>query len=303
MNRFALLALALCVSSLWSAPAASAEPKRITLRKLQPLSLGLVGYAGAQSARDDSQALHAHLSEKLGRGVTTRIFKDYDALATAVARGEVDLAWLQPFALVAARQQGAVTPLVKAVRHELPYYRGVLFVRGGEKAPASLQALKGLKVAWVEARSAAGYLFPRAALVQAGLEPGQLFASEFFAGDHEAVCRAVLDGRADVGATFADDRPDGEAMRVDGCLQSVGAEAAAGLRIVATSAPIPNDAIVARPGLEISEVARMRGVFLDLAAEETGRALLEAVFKAQRFVEVGDADFDPVGFAAEVAAR
>lgn len=303
MNR--LLPLFLVVSlSLLSLPATStAEPKKVTVRQLRPLSLGLVGYAGAEGARSDSEALHGHLSQKLGRGLTTRIFKDYDALATAVAKGDVDLAWLQPFAMVAAQKQGAVTPLVKAVRHDLPFYRGVLFTRSGGETFEGLKALKGLKVAWVEARSAAGYLFPRAALAQAGLEPGKLFASEFFAGDHEAVCRAVLEGRADVGATFADDRPEGEPMRVDGCLQSVGAEASAGLRIVATSAPIPNDAIVARPGLELSEVSRMRGVFLELTGEATGRTLLEQVFKAQRFVEVGASDFDPVAYAAEVAGR
>ena len=91
----------------------------------------------------------------------------------------------------------------------------------------TIQDLKGLNVAWVEQTSAAGYLFPRAALLQAGLKPAELFKTETFVGDHAAVCKAVLDGKADVGATYADDRGE-NAMQIDGCVQSVG-DAATGL--------------------------------------------------------------------------
>lgn len=301
MNRLAVLAASVAVSVLLVAPAV-ASPKKITVRKLAPVSFGLTGYAGAASARSDSAALRAYLSEKLGRTVTTRVFKDYESLASAVAAGEVDVAWMQPLALVAAKRKGAVTPLVKAVRHGLPFYRGVLFTKADQKGEG-LKSLEGLRVAWVDAHSAAGYLFPRAALVRAGLKPASFFASESFAGDHDAVCRAVLEGKADVGATFADDRPDGQKMLVDGCVQSVGAEAASGLKIVSTSAPIPNDAIAVRPGLASAEVARLRSVFLGLSGNEDGRSLLGRVFKSEGFVEVGPSDFEPVEFAAQAAKK
>ena len=84
-------------------------------------------------------------------------------------------------------------------------------------------------------------------------------------------------------------------------MQSVGAEAAATLHIVSTSAPIPNDAIAARPGLEKAEADRIRAVFLGLKGDEAGRALLGQVFKAEGFAEVGGADFEPVKFAADAA--
>jgi phosphonate transport system substrate-binding protein len=299
MNR--LLAAALPALLLAALPAAAQT--KITIRKLVPLSLGLTGYSGAESARQDSAALQKYLAGKLNREVTTKVFPDFDTLTSALASGSVDLGWMQPFALVGAQKKGHVVPLVKAVRHGLPFYRGVLFTKADRKVEGGLKGLQGLRVAWVANTSAAGYLFPRAAIVQAGLVPGKLFKSESFAGDHSAVCEAVLSGKADVGATFADDRPQSEAMQVDGCVQSVGAEAAKGLKIVGTSAPIPNDAIAARPGLDPEEASRIRKAFLGLKDDADGRALLQSVFKAESFDDVGDEDFEPVRFAADAATK
>lgn len=292
--------VALLAALVVAVPLAHAEPQKVTVKKLAPLSLGLIGYGGEEGARSDSAALQGYLASRLNREVTTRVFADYDALAAALASGQVDLGWMQPFALVAAQKKGAVMPLVKAVRHGLPFYRSVLFARADKKLEGT-KSLAGTKVAWVATGSAAGYLFARAALVQAGMKPKELFKGEEFLGDHGAVCRAVLEGRADVGATFADDRAG--AMQVDGCVQSVGAEAAKSLKILSTSAPIPNDAIAARPGLDPAETARIKAAFLGLAKDADGKTLLSQVFKAEGFDEVGAEDFAPVTFAAEAANR
>lgn len=283
-------------------PAAGAQAGKLTVKKLAPLSLGLAGYTGAEAARADSEALQRYLSTRLHREVTTRVFGDSDALAAALASGAIDLGWMQPFTLVQAQAKGKIVPIAKAVRHGLPFYRGVIFAKTGAKIDG-LKGLQGLKVGWVNAGSAAGYLFPRASLVHAGFVPKKLFAKEEFLGDHASVCRAVLEGRIDVGATFADDRPAGETARVDGCQQALGLDAAAGLRIVATSAPIPNDAVAARPGLDAEDVTRVRQALLGLKADPEGRALLMAVFKAEDFDAVGAEDFEPVRFAIEAAAR
>ena len=276
-------------------------PAKITVTKLQTLTLGLTGYTGEDAARSDAEVIQATLSAKLGRNVTTRVFPNSDALSSALAKGEIDLAWMQPFAVVDASKKGKVTPLVKAVRHGLPFYRGVLFTKG-EKTVPILKGATSLRVAWVSKTSAAGYLFPRAFLVQGGLKPAKLFKSETFEGDHGAVCRAVLAGKAEVGATYADDVTSG-APQVDGCVQAVGAEAAKDLHIIATSAPIPNDAIVLRPGLDPAEAERVRKTFVGLAEDTTGKALLASVFKAEGFVEAGADDFEPVKFAAEASAK
>lgn len=290
--------LALVLTTACATTSGSSE--KIVVKALPPLTMGIASYGGEEIARDDTQALQLYLTQKLGREVTTTAYASQGDLAKAVAEGKVDLAWLPPFAFVDAQSKGAVTPLAKAVRHGMPFYRGVLFSKSTSKAD-SVKALSGTKVAWVAKGSAAGYLFPRATLVQAGLKPANVFKQELFVGDHTAVCRAVLDGQADVGATFADDRPRGEAMQIDGCAQALGEDAVKALRIISVSSPIPNDVIVARPDFAAEDSARIRQFFLGMGTASDDQKVLKDVFKAERFVEVGEDDFEPVKFAAEAA--
>jgi phosphate/phosphite/phosphonate ABC transporter binding protein len=302
MNRRLSLVVALLLGAVILSEPAFAAPKKnkLVVQQLPPLSFGLTGYSSDDEARFDAEALESYLSRKLGRDVTTRVYPSRAALAAGLASGEIDLGWLQPFTLIEAQAKGAVTPLVKAVRHGLPFYRGVIFTRA-DRDVNGLAGLKGLSIAWVDRASASGYLFPRAAVVQAGLKPGELFKSESFRGDSVSVCKAVLDGSADAGATYADDRP-GDKMVIDGCLHAIG-EDARKLKIVATSAPIPNDAIAARPGLDPAEIERIRKVFTNLKKDHNGQSLLLQVFDAQGFESVGADDFVPVRFAADAVSH
>jgi phosphate/phosphite/phosphonate ABC transporter binding protein len=293
----AVTALVVLVGCATTSGASSGS--KVTVTSLPPLSLGLVSYSGAATASSDAQSLQTLLSQRLGRDVTTRVFPAEAELSSAVAAGTVDLAWLPPFAFVEAESKGKVTPIVKIARHGLPFYRGVLFVKSASKV-SSLKDLQGLKAGWVEKNSAAGYLFPRAIIRQAGLKPAELFKREIFLGDHAAVCKAVLDGQVDVGATYADDRPKGQPVEIDGCVQASGAEAAKGLRVIATSAPIPNDVIAARPELPPADISRIREIFQGFKPTGDEQKIL-SVFKAESFVEVGAEDFEPVRFAADAA--
>lgn len=293
-----VLFAAVCLAVL---TASAAEPARVTLEKQGPLSIGLAGYGGAEAARQDAAALQKLLTSRLGREVVSRVFRDYESLGAALAAGQVDLAWMQPSAFVSARRKGAITPVLKAVRQGLPFYRGVIFTKASRNVEG-LASLKGGSVAWVSPESSSGYLFPRALLVQSKLDPKALFKAEAFAGDHGEVCRQVVEGRADFGATFADDRPEGS-MQVDGCLQSLGAAAAKQLKVVASSAPIPNDAIVVRPAFDAAELAKLSKVMTALSGDPEGQAILKVVFKAEGFVEAAADDFEPVGFAIEAAGR
>jgi phosphonate transport system substrate-binding protein len=264
-----------------------------------PTTIGVASYNGSVIAAADAEALTRYLTLKLGRPAAARTFPNAAELTTALATGAVDLAWLPPFAFVNAQARSPVTGLAKAVRHGRTYYRGVLFTREDRKLDG-LAALQGSSVAWVAKDSTAGYLFPRALLIEAGLKPETLFTSETFAGTHLDVCRAVLEGRASVGATFADDR-DNEPPRVDGCEQSMGAESTRSLEILGISAPIPNDVVGTRANLPGAQVDQLRQLFLELGQSAEGQKLLKDVFNAERFAAIEADDFEPVRYAASVA--
>jgi phosphate/phosphite/phosphonate ABC transporter binding protein len=268
-----------------------------TARPAGGLLFGMTAYAGSQPGEADASALEAALSRGAQRPVSVVIFSDESSLANALVRGGVDAAWMPPLAFVEARSRGEVAPLVKVTRRGLGYYRSVIFARADDRI-SSLAGLQGKTMAWVDHRSAAGYLFPLAMLPRAKLKPAELFGKEEFVGDHAAVCRAVLEGRADAGATFADDRKDGSAPQIDGCVQALGGEAASKLAILAISKPIPNDVVAIRPGCPTGTASIVKTTLLGLADDATGKAVLGSVFKADGFMDASVEDF---GFATGAA--
>jgi len=157
-----------------------------------PTKPGLIFGIGTPNGDDHAikakELMEPYLSKALGTPVTVRIIPEYGDLATALPKGDVDVAWLTPIAYARARAQStAVTPLVKAKRNGKLSYRTAYIVKADSPAKA-LNELKGKKVAWVSPSSASGYIFARALLVWAGMDADSFFGSEMFAGTHPAVC-------------------------------------------------------------------------------------------------------------------
>ena len=224
-------------------------------------------------------------------------------MATAIATGVADVALLPPLAFVRAGEQAAVEPLARIVRKGQTTYRSVLFA-GPASSLKSLEELKkarNLKAAWVDATSSTGYLFPKAFLLINGIPPAGLFASQDFYGSHDAVCRAVLEGRADVGATFNDDPQGSPATSVHGC-RSLG-EQAAKLQVIAATQSIPNDVLATKAAAPAELKTALGSAALSLSGSEEGRQVLSKAFNAEGFAPVGEADWAPVTAALEAFRR
>lgn len=160
----------------------------------------------------------------------------YHRLIEAMDLGDVDIAWLPPVIALQAAASGRAVPIAMPVRGGASSYSTALFT--AEKSLiADVDDLFNVSAAWVDRQSSSGYLLIRAHLRTLGIEPVRAFAKESFLGGHEAVVRAVVDGHADVGATFI--YPD-----------ATGAPSRAGwggarVRVLATAGPIPSDLVAA----------------------------------------------------------
>jgi phosphonate transport system substrate-binding protein len=266
-----------------------------------PLTVGMVNALGPKVANADAERIGAYLKKGVPRGVAPVIFKSYEELAIALVDDKVDFAWMPPLQGYNARLGGA-TVVAKLVRNGSPYYRAVLFVRADSKY-ADLPSLRGARVAWVDRNSSSGYYFPLATLSKAGLSADRVFTDQAFLGSHEAVCAAVVDKKADVGATFADEPPLGQDPRrveVTGCKQVLGTKGAP-LRAVGVSEPIPNDMLVVRKGLDEATRAALREELLAMPQRKDGQGLLRDVFHAEGVATVNDLDFEPVQHALQSA--
>lgn len=241
---------------------------------LAVLKFALSSPLGAEQAQKDAAALSAVLTEALRQPVQTAVVP-HDELPRMLASGQVDLAWLSASQYLRAAPS---VPVAKLVRSGLTFYRSAIFThRGGAK---KLSDLKGKRIAFVSEGSGAGHLMALRVLMDAGFKQADLRGQQFL-GDHAAVCRAVVDGKADAGATFAN---DGRGGSLAGCEETIGA-AAKKLRVLATSDPIPNDLIAARPDLPADVLSEVRAALLAL------RGPRAAVFHADGFVPAADADY------------
>ena len=149
-----------------------------------------------------------------------------------------------------ASKDTGVTPVAKALRKGM-FYRAAFFVRTDSPAK-DFAGIKGKSIAWVEQNSTSGYLFPRGLVLKRGEKLDGFFGAETLAGDHSAVCKAVLDGTSEVGATFAQETTGTEGEAPSGpdraaffdALRRIGA-AASGPRFKVAE---PGSPLLERPG-------------------------------------------------------
>ena len=299
--RRSLLAAGVAALAL-SGPAHAGDPLTDAMMPLDPsasITLGMGQPNGPKRAAEAKALLEPYLTEAMKRPVKVEVLADYDALAAALAAGKADLAWITPAAYVLAHDKNhEVQAIAKSLRRGKLFYRASFIVKSGSPH-GTLADLQGKSVAWVSRSSASGYIFPRALLAAEGKDPDKFFKTQIFAGDHPAVCEAVRSGRVDVGATFSDERPPGEKPVADGCAES---PPTSDFRVVASSAPVPNDVIAARPGFDERLVEPTLAVFARMSQTEPGRRVLREVFRIDGWGLAVEGDFTAASDAMRSAA-
>ena len=236
-------------------------------------------------------ALCAALAPLVGRPIRGMLAASYQALATALERDQVQYAWMSPALLLLTEEQIKLRPLLTAVRHDRLDYRGALFVDAASSFDVLLE-LEGKTVAWVDPSSASGYLCPRLQLLAQGIDPVTFFGEELFVASHAAVVRAVFDGRAQVGATYAEPPLELDARVVHGAFIDVAPDREA--RVLAWTPPIPNDVIAGHGLISNAEHRVVANAILKLAFTDDGQRLLYHAFHATHFVPTAKDALDPL---------
>ncbi len=242
--------------------------------------LVVMGYAGPEPlsrTRSRMAELASRLTELADVEVGITPLPTYNDLTQRLARGELDLAWLSPVPVISLAQNGRAVPIVSLHRDRLVHYRCAIIVPA-TKPIANLAALRGLRAAWVDQHSAAGYILPRIELAAHGMGQGDLGAERFL-GSHDAVVRAVASGQADFGATYARIARNGE---VTGPWTPTPGLAAS-ITVVTTFGEIPPDAIVVRPDLDVSLRGGLAQAFVRLTETDADRSLVADALGADAF--------------------
>jgi phosphonate transport system substrate-binding protein len=185
-----------------------------------------------------AQAIADYLEEQFAGAIEVEFFlpTEYRGLIEAMRSGNLDFAFFPPDGYVIANREAGAQVLLKSVRNGNPYYWSAVIVRK-DSGITDIAGLEDKTIAWVDPNSAAGYIFPRAAMITAGINPDEYFSNQTFAGKHDAAVLSVLNGSVDAAATFANDD-----QNVSGAwTQFLDADQAAELTAIFYTQPIPGD--------------------------------------------------------------
>src|SRR6266478_7068873 len=257
----------------------------------QELKFGFTPVLSEPEMRTEFEPLMNYLSEAIGQKVTLYIAKDYGDLRTQMENRSVDIGSFSPFAYVDAARGGKISIIAQSIIEGSATYRGLIVTRK-DSGLKTIADLKGKRFAFVDPKSASGYVYPRAMLIEKGINPETFFKETVFAGSHDKVIAAVLEGRADAGAIY--DGALGVAKRSGASTEN--------LITLVSSDPIPHDAIAVRIGLDEALAKRIQLALINLDKSEGGRRVItNSKKKLTGHVIAEDSVFDVVRRTVKIA--
>jgi phosphonate transport system substrate-binding protein len=211
------------------------------------------------------------------------VLRSYDKLLGSMRDDEVHVAWAPPLVAIDLERENAARIRLCSRRAGRIDYSCVLFVKASSDIQ-TLAELKGKRVAWVAKESSAGYVVPRLKLLAEGFDPDDLFAEQTFRRTHEAVARVVLDGEADVGATYASYQ-NGAKQPVTAGWVEAGAKNE-DVRALATAGPIPSDVIAMSTKLDTDKADQITAAMRELGPS------IKVLLNADSFEKPEESHFD-----------
>src|SRR5207249_1235046 len=262
MNRLQrVFALLISLVSLVGCGRSSSAPKI--------LRVGFVPAEDAQRVIQNAQPIIDILQKKLGMEVQPFVATDYTGVIEALRANKLQIAFLTPASH--ARADSGINKLAD---------------------------LRGKTFAFGDPLSTSANVFPRKMFHEAGIDPARDFKQILYSGGHDATVLAVLNGKVDAGATYANspDNNDTAWMRY---LKS--SEDVKKIHAIAFSEPIPADNLVINSHLEESLAQKVQTIFLDLSRDPKGKEMLRDLYQIDGFVAATDKDYESVRQAFAIA--
>ncbi|KAF1080079.1 MAG: Phosphonate ABC transporter phosphate-binding periplasmic component [Candidatus Rifleibacterium amylolyticum] len=263
--------------------ASSGEPASSSPYANTVLKLGRIPFTNSTAMVHKHNKFLEYLTRKLGvKQVRLQTASNYTEIMNLLIEGKIDIAWLATMTSVEARKNPEIELLVKPIRFGTTSYRGIIIARQ-DSGIRNLKDLKGKKFAWVEPESASGYIFPKALLLEAGINTDKDFADETaFLNKHDAVVLNVLLGKYDAGACYDDAR---NTLREKAKMDE--------LTILATTQDISNEPIVVRKSLPPDLIEKIKSALLELNVKNPeGKEILDDLTDVQGFLPAKDTDYD-----------
>ncbi|GAB5602953.1 phosphate/phosphite/phosphonate ABC transporter substrate-binding protein [Thermus sp. FJN-A] len=248
-----------------------------------------------------AQAIADYIEKEFKGTVEVEIFvpTEYRGLIEAMKAGKLEFAFFPPDGYVLAHREAGAEVLLKSVRNGNPYYWSAIIVRR-DSGMKRVEDLEGKTIAWVDPLSAAGYIFPRAALVSRGINPDTFFAKQVFAGKHDAAVLAVLNKSVDAAATFAND----DKNKSGAWTQFLKPEEARQIVAIFYSKPIPGDTFSVSKEFLTRYSNLAKGIAAAIQRCQAPKCnLLQNLYRIDYMIPAKDSDYDVVREARRISGQ
>ncbi len=257
--------------------------------KKNPIKMYFVPSMEAGKIVTSGKEVADFITEKTGYHFKVAVPTSYASVIEAMGTNETDIAWLATFAYVLANQKFGAEVALTAVRKGLDKYKGQ-FIAQANSEINNLEDIEGKIIAYTDAASTSGFMYPSALLARKGIKPDKYF----FAGGHPQAILAVYDGNADVGCTFwapaGDDGPRDARRAIIETYPDVMEK----IKIIGYTDWIPNDTVTFRKDFPQEMKEQVVNALLEYAGTKEGHETLVRLLDIDNFVRSTDADYEIV---------
>lgn len=250
------------------------------------VNFGHVPSVSSSEKLSQLEPLEDYLESKLPIDIQIRFAQDYSEVIERVNNDEYDFVTFGPLSYVSSAEQGNVVPALKPIRFGDTSYRSIIFT-AKDSGVKALEDLENKTFAFVDKKSASGYLFPRAYLMKHGINPDQDLSGYFFRGSHSNVVVSVWLGDYAAGAVYDDARED----------QDNAERIVEETRVLARTDPIPNEPWIFRKGFVEKHpelVEKITQLMLNLNKSASREQRILERLGVDGFILASDTDYDTV---------
>ncbi len=248
------------------------------------LVLATIPFRHEATLQEQFHPLAQLLRRKLAKAVVVEVAASYDEIGERLHHRVADLGILGPKSYVEAKEKYPGIIYLATNKNPDGFYHSLIIARQ-DSSLQSLNDLRGKSFAYTETGSTSGYLYPRNILQKSGLDPDRLFSVAYFLNTHDKVYDAVAKGTVHAGAVSSSSYQDAVARNRES------------YKILATSDPIPRNAVVAGDHLSPQLVETIREI---LRTAENDSVYMSDNAASQGFLIKDDAFYDIIRHEREM---